>query len=123
MTPALVGGLLLALGALASCGDDGGADSVTLVTYDSFPDRGTPLNEASPRSPRRPGSTSSCWHRRRRRHDGLQGGAHRRQPGGRRDVRRRQHVPVRVVDEEVIEPYEADGWTPSRRAAPARSRR
>ena len=42
----LVGGLLLTLGAVASCGDDGGADSVTLVTYDSFPAEGTPLNDA-----------------------------------------------------------------------------
>ena len=32
--------------------------------------------------------------RRRHRHDGVQGGADRRQPRGRRDVRRRQHVPV-----------------------------
>ena len=42
----LVGGLLLTLGAVASCGDDGGADSITLVTYDSFPAEGTPLNDA-----------------------------------------------------------------------------
>ena len=42
----LVGALLLSVGAVASCSDDGGADTVTLVTYDSFPVEGTPLNDA-----------------------------------------------------------------------------
>jgi thiamine transport system substrate-binding protein len=31
---------------LAACGDDGGADSITLVAYDSFPEKDTSLNEA-----------------------------------------------------------------------------
>jgi ABC-type glycerol-3-phosphate transport system substrate-binding protein len=30
---------------LAACGDDNGADSITLVAYDSFPDEG-PINDA-----------------------------------------------------------------------------
>jgi thiamine transport system substrate-binding protein len=41
---------LLVVGALASsvvaCGDDDRVSSITLVTYDSFPAKGTPLNDA-----------------------------------------------------------------------------
>src|SRR5262245_35362040 len=40
-------GALVACGTLlVACGDDGGADSITLVTYDSFPSEDTSLNEA-----------------------------------------------------------------------------
>jgi thiamine transport system substrate-binding protein len=36
----------IVLGSLASCGDDKGATTVTMLVYDSFPLSGTPLNDA-----------------------------------------------------------------------------
>ena len=38
--------LLLLAAPLAACGDDGGAESITLVAYDSFPEQDTSLNAA-----------------------------------------------------------------------------
>ena len=57
---------------------------------------------------------------RRHRHDGPEGGAHRGQPGGRRDVRRRQHVPVRGRRRQGLRPVHGAG--PRRRPEGAHRR-
>ena len=94
---AAVLGVLLA-SPLVACGDEGrgdGADSITLVAYDSFPTEDTSLNDGTRRSSRRtPASTSRSSSPATPGTMVYQGRAHRRQPRGRRDVRRRQHVPV-----------------------------
>ena len=65
----------------------------------------SPSTRCSPSSPadrhRRRGRQG-----RRHRHDGPEGGAHRGQPGGRRDVRRRQHVPVRGRRRQGLRPVQ-----------------
>ena len=58
------------------------------------PTSGTSLNDALDDVHRRDRHRRRAARRRRHRDDGLQGRADRRQPRGRRDVRRRQHVPV-----------------------------